>query len=99
MEEKKFFENDVQDVDENAALEPAEIAAILGEKMGDALLATLAVFGGEFNALVAQTYALSKAWAYMQVIGLRENVELKKLFEDLQPSFKKDAEEMLNANE
>ncbi len=86
-------------VSEKQLVESSKKAAQQGEKLGDVILALFMAQGSDFDALVIETYALTKAWSALQVISKKLGVDMTELFESLQPSFRREFQELLENEE
>ncbi len=78
-------------------IDRTEMATLMGEELGDALLMLLQMQGSDFDALVTQTYALAKAWASVLVVSKNRGFDMTELFDSLLPSFQQEMEEMLES--
>lgn len=66
-----------------------------GEPLATALISTLSLFGSSPEALMAEIYALAKAWATLKAISLSTVINPIPLYMKLMPMFDEEAEEMM----
>ncbi len=70
-----------------------------GEPMGLSLMRTLASTGSSTGALMAETYAMAKAWAALKAIARNKKMDPQGLFEKLVPMFEDEMEQAVHADE
>lgn len=70
-----------------------------GEVLGSELIDQLSQHGCSFEGLVIETYGMVKAWAALLAIAHCEGYDVEDLFEQLLPSFIKEAECLINEME
>jgi hypothetical protein len=66
-----------------------------GEPLATALIGTLSLFGSSPEALMAEIYALAKAWATLKAVSLSKGINPIPLYMKLMPMFDEEAEEMM----
>ena len=67
----------------------------LGEVIGLEIIDKLSELGCSPEALMAETYALAKAYGSLRAMSLSEGWECQELFEKLVPMFQEQTQEML----
>ena len=72
-----------------------ELMVRLGEVIGLEIIDKLSEFGCSPEALMAETYALAKAYGSLRAMSLSEGWECQDLFEKLVPMFIEQTQEML----
>ena len=70
-----------------------------GEALGAAFMSTLSMVTGSLEGYGAATFALAKAWGSIQAAAEIEGVEVNKLFDELNTSFKERYVQILKENE
>lgn len=70
--------------------ENLEKMVINGEQLATALIGTLSLFGSSPEALMAETYAMAKAWAALKAVGLSKDLDPAPLFNKLVPMHKEE---------
>ena len=67
-----------------------------GEKLGNELMDLLSEFGCSYEALIIETYAMSKAWGALKAIAHSAGYEAEDLFNYLLPTFTEEMEGVVN---
>ena len=70
-----------------------------GEPLAVSLIATLSLFGSSPEALMAEIYALAKAWATLKAVSLSKGINPYPLYMKLVPMFEEEVEETMQENE
>lgn len=66
-----------------------------GEKLASELMDKLSSYGCSPKALMAETYAVAKAYGALRAMSLSEGYDCQSLFDKLVPMFQEETEEML----
>ena len=66
-----------------------------GEKLGDEIIETFISYGGSFEALFVETYALAKVWGTLQAVARDADYDPQTFFTMILPVFIKDTEKYL----
>jgi hypothetical protein len=66
-----------------------------GEKLASVLIEKLSAYGCSPKALMAETYAVAKAYGALRAMSLSEGYDCQSLFDKLVPMFQEETEEML----
>ena len=66
-----------------------------GEPLATALIATLSLFGSSPEAMMAEIYALAKAWATLKAVSLSKGLNPIPLYMKLVPMFDEEMEETM----
>ena len=67
----------------------------IGEKLGDEIIDIFIEYGGSFEALFIETYALAKVWGTLQAVARDADYDPTSFFEMILPVFIKGAEKYL----
>ena len=70
-----------------------------GEALGAAFMSMLSIVTDTIEGYGAATFALAKAWGSIQAVAEVEGVEVNKLFDELNMSFKERYVQILKENE
>ena len=70
-----------------------------GEPLAVSLIATLSLFGSSPEALMAEIYAMAKAWATLKAVSLSKGINPYPLYIKLMPMFEEEVEETMQENE
>ena len=76
-----------KEFEERKKLERYHELVTAGEALGDELIEKLARNGSSMEALVVETYALSKAYGALRAIADDKGFEAERVFEAMLPSF------------
>lgn len=66
-----------------------------GEKLASVLIEKLSAYGCSTVALMAETYAVAKAYGALRAMSLSEGYDCQSLFDKLVPMFQEETEKML----
>ena len=66
-----------------------------GEPLATALIATLSLFGSSPEAMMAEIYALAKAWATLKAVSMSKGLNPIPLYMKLVPMFDEEMEETM----
>ena len=70
-----------------------------GEPLAVSLIATLSLYGSSPEALMAEIYAMAKAWASLKAVSLSKGINPFPLYLNLLPMFEEEIEETMQENE
>ena len=70
-----------------------------GEKLASVLIEKLSAYGCSPEAMMAETYAVAKAYGSLRAMSLSEGYECQDLFDKLVPMFQEETEEILTEME
>ena len=92
---KKIVLNNAPKSEEEKKTRNFKIMVEHGEELASELIEKLSAYGCSPEAMMAETYAVAKAYGSLRAMSLSEGYECQNLFDKLVPMFQEETEEML----